>query len=74
MLGGLDQHGLQVAVGFEHLQRLLGGRDAGEGDAERVVERACGGVKAFDELAQLELLVVDDEDAADGLRHQAGLL
>ena len=66
----VDQHRLDVAVGLDGGERLLGGGDAGEGDAERVIERARGGVQALDELAQHQLFVVDDEDAADGLRHR----
>ena len=66
----VDQHRLDVAVRLDGGERLLGGGDAGEGDAERVIERAGGGVQALDELAQHQVLVVDDEDAADGLRHR----
>jgi hypothetical protein len=65
----VDQDGLQVAVALDHLERFPGRGDAGEGDAERVVERAGGGVEALHELAQHQVLVVDDEDAADRLSH-----
>jgi len=40
---------------------------------EGIVERARGGVQALHELAQHEVLVVDDEDAARGLAHRPAL-
>ena len=68
----VDHDRLHVAVLFQGLERLARGGDAGEGEAERVVERAGGGVEAFYELAQYQRLVVDDEHAADGLAPSGG--
>jgi hypothetical protein len=65
----VHQDRLQVAVGFDGGERFLDGGDAAEGDAERVVEGARGGVQPLHELAQDQVLVVDDEDAADGFGH-----
>jgi len=65
----VDQHRLQVAVGLDHRQRFLGGGYAGEADAEGIIERARRGVEALDELAQHQVLIVDDEDAARELGH-----
>jgi len=41
---------------------------------ERVVQRARSGVETLDELSQLELLVVDHQDPAGRLGHQAFLI
>src|SRR5262249_53686173 len=66
----VDHDGLDIAVLLDRGERLLGGRDAGESDPERVVERPRRRVQALDELLQNEELVVDDEDAADRLFHR----
>ena len=66
----VDEHGLQVAVALDRGERILRGRHAGEADAEGIVERTRGGVQAFDELAQLERFVVDDQDPADRFSHR----
>ncbi len=63
--------GLEVAVGLDRGERLARGGDAAEDDAERIVERARGGVQAAHQIAQHERVVFDDEDAADGLGHRA---
>jgi beta-phosphoglucomutase-like phosphatase (HAD superfamily) len=65
----VHQHGLQVAVGLDRGDRLLRGGDAAEGNAEGVVEGARRGVQPLHELAQDEVLVVDDQNAAGGLGH-----
>ena len=54
-------------------ERFLRRGDADEDDAERIVERARRGVESLDELAQHEVLVIDDEDAADRLYQAAPL-
>ena len=68
----VDDDRLDVAVLLERLERFARGRDAGEGEAERVLERAGRGVEAFHKLAQYQRLVVDDEHAADGLAPSGG--
>src|SRR6185295_11996400 len=65
---------LQVAVGLDQLERFLDRGGAEKADAERVVERARSGIEAFDKLPQFEMLVIDHQDAAGGLRHQAATI
>jgi len=65
----VGQHRLDVAVGLDRGERLPGGGDAAEGDAQRVVERARGCVQALDDLAQRERFVLDDQDPAEGFGH-----
>ena len=65
----VDDDGLDVAVFFDCLEGVTGGRHAGEDDAERIVEALGRGVQPFDEFLQDSALVVDDEDSADRLAH-----
>ena len=67
--GVVDDHGLDVAVLLDRLERVARGGDAGEHDAERVVQALGGRVQALDELLEDQRLVVDDQDAADRFAH-----
>ena len=65
----VDDHRLDVAVVLDRLERVARRGDAGEADAQRVVQALGGGVQALDELLEDQGLVVDHEDAADRVAH-----
>ena len=65
----VDDHRLDVAIVLDRFEGVASGRDAGEADAQRVVQALGGGVQALDELLEDQGLIVDDENAADRVAH-----
>src|SRR5258708_3950912 len=65
----VDDDGLEIAVLFDRGERIARRGDPGKRDADRIVERAGGGVQPLDEFLQHQRFIVDDKNPADRLFH-----